>query len=572
MRFVLKFVLLLALIPAAQASVTVSVNGVNHTIPQTNEKGWGANVTAWIQAISSYTLQNSGGTFTLSSDVDTGATYGFKVPYIKTATATPSTAGVLRLAATDSIGWRNAANGANLLLATDGTSVLTFNGSALSTAASGTFQDSTFNLYDNADATKKLAFEVSGVSTATTRTITMPDSNVNLGALVNANISGSAAIAYSKLNLATSILNADLSASAAIDRAKLATGSNYRLVTNGPAGAMADASAITASRALISDVNGIPTHATTTSTEIGYVNGVTSAIQTQLDAKVLKSTYTAKGSILAATAASTPANVAVGADGLFLKADSSNGNGVSWASPAGSGLAVTAKTTTYTATTSDDVITVSSASPWTLTLYAASGNSGKVLRIKKTSSDLNAVTIDANASETIDGALTTTINTQYEELTIVCDGSNWHILERMATTPWVTYVPALTGFGTPSGQAFKSRRVGQNLEVVGYFVSGIATATPGLLAMGFNGTSGNVTIDTAAIPTSAFLGAGAASGASATFFGVGWLAPASNLTTVILAGQTSTINMSAAATNASSLVANGQAVHINVKVPIVGWN
>ena len=42
---------------------------------------------------------------------------------------------------------------------------------------------------------------------------------------------------------------------------------------------------LTASRALVSDGSGDVSAATTTSTEIGYVNGVTSAIQTQLDAK-----------------------------------------------------------------------------------------------------------------------------------------------------------------------------------------------------------------------------------------------------------------------------------------------
>lgn len=42
------------------------------------------------------------------------------------------------------------------------------------------------------------------------------------GSIVNADISGSAAIAYSKLNLATSIVNADVSASAAIAYSKLA--------------------------------------------------------------------------------------------------------------------------------------------------------------------------------------------------------------------------------------------------------------------------------------------------------------------------------------------------------------
>jgi hypothetical protein len=46
-----------------------------------------------------------------------------------------------------------------------------------------------------------------------------------------------------------------------------------------------DVAAITASRALISDANGLPTHSATTSIELGYVSGVTSAIQTQLNAK-----------------------------------------------------------------------------------------------------------------------------------------------------------------------------------------------------------------------------------------------------------------------------------------------
>lgn len=51
------------------------------------------------------------------------------------------------------------------------------------TAASGgsTFDDSLFQIYDNLDNTKKLAFEASGIATLTTRTITMPNNDVNLG-------------------------------------------------------------------------------------------------------------------------------------------------------------------------------------------------------------------------------------------------------------------------------------------------------------------------------------------------------------------------------------------------------
>lgn len=45
------------------------------------------------------------------------------------------------------------------------------------------------------------------------------------GYIVNANVDAAAAIAYSKLNLATSIVNADISSSAAIDYSKLGVGS-----------------------------------------------------------------------------------------------------------------------------------------------------------------------------------------------------------------------------------------------------------------------------------------------------------------------------------------------------------
>ena len=51
-------------------------------------------------------------------------------------------------------------------------------------------------------------------------------------------------------------------------------------------GAVVEAAAITASRALASDANGIPVASSTTATELGYVSGVTSAIQTQLGTKV----------------------------------------------------------------------------------------------------------------------------------------------------------------------------------------------------------------------------------------------------------------------------------------------
>jgi len=90
---------------------------------------------------------------------------------------------------------------------------------------------------------------------------------------------------------------------------------------------------------------------------------------------------------------------------------------------------VVTKTGAYTATDDDIVILVdATAGAITITLPAASGRSGQVYIIKKIDSSANAVTVDANASETIDGALTYSLASQYDVVRIVCDGANWHVI------------------------------------------------------------------------------------------------------------------------------------------------
>ena len=70
---------------------------------------------------------------------------------------------------------------------------------------------------------------------------------------------------------------------------------------------------------------------TATATELNYVDGVTSAIQTQLDGKVDESLFDAKGDLLVASADNTPAKLTVGTNGYLLTANSSATNGVEWA-------------------------------------------------------------------------------------------------------------------------------------------------------------------------------------------------------------------------------------------------
>ena len=73
------------------------------------------------------------------------------------------------------------------------------------------------------------------------------------------------------------------------------------------------------------------TNVTASATELNYSSGVTSAIQTQLDAKQLRSTLTAKGDLYVATASNTVARQAVGTDNFILTADSTQTNGIKWA-------------------------------------------------------------------------------------------------------------------------------------------------------------------------------------------------------------------------------------------------
>jgi hypothetical protein len=70
-----------------------------------------------------------------------------------------------------------------------------------------------------------------------------------------------------------------------------ATSLSNNRVMQSSGGAIVEASAITASRLLVSDANGIPTHSTTTATQAGYLSSVTSDVQTQLDGKQASGDY-----------------------------------------------------------------------------------------------------------------------------------------------------------------------------------------------------------------------------------------------------------------------------------------
>ena len=96
--------------------------------------------------------------------------------------------------------------------------------------------------------------KIAGTAVTQADTGTVTSTMIADGTIVNADINASAQVAYGKLNLTNSITNADINASAAIDWSKIAPS------------------------------------ATVSTTELGYLDGVTSAIQTQLDSKLATST------------------------------------------------------------------------------------------------------------------------------------------------------------------------------------------------------------------------------------------------------------------------------------------
>ncbi|WP_462255339.1 beta strand repeat-containing protein [Ferruginibacter sp.] len=91
-------------------------------------------------------------------------------------------------------------------------------------------------------------------------------------------------------------------------------------------------------------------------------------------------------------------------------------------------LPISTKTGAYTATASDHTLIINNAGAVTITLPAAAGCQGRLYIIKKISAALNNVTIDPNAAETIDGAATRALTTQYETVRIQSNGTSWFIL------------------------------------------------------------------------------------------------------------------------------------------------
>jgi len=144
----------------------------------------------------------------------------------------------------------------------------------------------------NADVNAAAAIDktkISGTAVTVADTGTVTSTMIANDTIVNADINTSAQIAYSKINAINSIVDADINASAAITKTKISgtaiTAADTGTVTSTM---IADGTIVNAdiNAAAAIDWTKLGISSTVSSTEIGYVDGVTSAIQTQLDAKL----------------------------------------------------------------------------------------------------------------------------------------------------------------------------------------------------------------------------------------------------------------------------------------------
>ncbi len=384
---------------------TTTVNGTVYTVPETGSRGWGDETTNLLVALGDSTLQLDGGTFTLTNDVNFGATWGLIAGHFTSGTSDPATSGAFRAANADTLSWKNFANTGNIALGVNASDLLQFEGvelvdistaqalttktivaasNTITTAASGNLTSTELNsalaelqtdidtravatdLTDHiADTTTHgTTGDIVGTSDAqllTTKTIVVANNTVTTAASGNLTSTElNAALAELQTDVDTRALDSALTSHTGATAAhgvsgdivgttdsQILLGKTYDAegtgnvlsnITNSHVKAAAGIAvnklaALTASRATATDGSGFLISSSATTTELTYLSGVTSALQTQIDSKQAD-VITTRGDLVVGNASNAADRLAIGAPGQLLQSD---GTDISWATVSGAG-------------------------------------------------------------------------------------------------------------------------------------------------------------------------------------------------------------------------------------------
>lgn len=172
--------------------IAVTFNGTGYTLPaQGDSYAWGTGTTSFLASVAGNALSKAGGTFSLTAEVDFGASYGLKALSYAGPGLNNAATGVLRLAnASAGVVWRNAANSADLPLTVNASNQLTFNGTPVG-VGSGSVTSVTV-----AAGSSKLSSSGSPITTSGTITLDVVEANLTLdsiGGTLSVNKGGSGA-------------------------------------------------------------------------------------------------------------------------------------------------------------------------------------------------------------------------------------------------------------------------------------------------------------------------------------------------------------------------------------------